>query len=161
MNGDIAAELYADRMVYGADLDPARVAVCASRLDRAKIVVADCDSWPFSGCEEEFAVADFDAYAYPYDSFRAFWSAGKKAKRIVLLFTDGQRQAIARAGVFRTPDGENHRIKAVNEKRPYYNFWLNRYCKPWLHDAVAPMKVQAVRGCLRKDMLYWGAIVAS
>jgi len=162
-DGDIAAQVYADRMVYGADLDPARVATCRARLDGgADVRVADCNGWPFAGCGATFAVADFDAYAYPYDSFRSFFlSDTQKADRLVVFFTDGERQAVNRSGNFRTPDGEDHHITAVKEKRPYFNFWLQKYCLPWLKEAAAPYRVVTHRGYLRDTMLYWGAVLAS
>lgn len=51
-DGDIAVELYTDRVIYGADLDPARIATCTRRLRDLNcsgfLATADCDSWPFS-----------------------------------------------------------------------------------------------------------------
>jgi hypothetical protein len=57
-DGDIAAALYADSRVYGADLDPARVEVAASRLPRSDVIVADCDEWTFPGTHVQVASAD-------------------------------------------------------------------------------------------------------
>lgn len=52
-DGDIAAEVYAGRTVYAADLDPARVAVTQGRVT-GECIVGDCDAWPFPGCEATF-----------------------------------------------------------------------------------------------------------
>ena len=146
-DGDVAVELYADRRVLAADLDPARVATCSARLDDADVRVADCDGWPFPDSDEVFAVADFDSYAYPYDSFRAFWTNTKKADRVVLFFTDAQKQAIVRSGYAHLPDGTPlvTRGMTANARRPYFNFWYLRHCVPWLKAAVDPHKVLKVR----------------
>jgi len=157
-DGDIAMELYANRRVLGADIDADRVRVCASRLPDADVRVGDCNGWPFPGVTDTIAVADFDAYAYPYDSFRGFWANANKSERLVMFFTDAQRQAIFRAGHFRLPSGEKKHISEANEKRAYGNFWLKRYCEPWIREAVAPRKVIRTLGYLRGMMLYWGVV---
>jgi hypothetical protein len=158
-DGDIASELYADRFILAADIDPARVATFAGRLPDAVVRVADCNTWPFAGRTEQVAVADLDSYSYPYDSFRAFWEHAEKADTLVLFFTDGERQAIFRTGHFRLPDGTKMHLTEKNDKRAYGNFWLKRYCEPWLREAVRPYRVSRVQGYLRGSwMLYWGAV---
>jgi len=157
-DGDIAVGLYASRFVLGADLDPARVDICRSRLEAADIRTANCDGWPFSDRQDVIAVADFDSYAYPYDSFRAFWANAIKAKCVVMFFTDAQKQAILRTGHFRLPSGQHVATTDIREKRRYANFWLKRYCEPWIKEVVAPMNVRLVRGYLRGMMLYWGCV---
>jgi hypothetical protein len=158
-DGDIASEIYADRRVLAADLDPARVATCAARLDNADVRTADCNGWPFPGCDDVFAVADFDSYAYPYDSFRSWWDNAEKADRLVVFFTDGEKQAIVRSGYPRFPDGTKFVTKGMtaNERRPFFNFWYLRHCVPWLKSAVGPYKVVKVRNYQRGMMIYWGA----
>ena len=72
------------------------MATAAGRLN-GTIIAADCDGWPFAGhtIATPFAVADFDAYAYPYASFRAWWeSDAPRADRLVVFFTDAQRQSV-------------------------------------------------------------------
>src|SRR5438093_1509984 len=83
-DGDLAVDLYAQRMVYGADLDPNRVLTASERLSSRDVRVFDCDLWPFPDLEAPFAVADFDAYADPYTSFRAFWAEAERLDRLVL-----------------------------------------------------------------------------
>lgn len=158
-NGDIAAELYTGREVYGADLDPKRVEVAASRLG-GQVVVADCDRWPFDGVTVPFAVADFDAYAYPYDAFRAWWSNATKADRCVVFFTDGQRQAVKRTDTWHAPDGTRHDTTGdLTAKRVAYNRYWTTYVLPWIEGAAGGYRIVATDKYLRKDMLYWGAVI--
>lgn len=157
-DGDIAAQLYRDRDVYGADLDPARVATAAGRLT-GRIIVADCDTWPFPDVNGlPFAVADFDAYADPYASFRAFWAAAEKADRLVVFFTDGQRMAALRGLPYRTPDGERKYGATTTERRQVSLGYLPRMYQ-WLAGAVRPRRVVFKTGYLRVKMTYWGAII--
>ena len=160
-DGDIAAELYADRMVYGADLDPNRSATARARLPGAQVLTADCDRWPFAGVTDEFAVADFDAYAYPYDSFRAWWANAEKGKRLVVFFTDGEKQASMTAGHSRFPDGSQLVTRGLpaNQRRADFNFRFTRHCLPWLRTAAAPWRVVRTQVYTRRLMLYWGAVL--
>jgi hypothetical protein len=167
-DGDIAAELYvpARLAIYGADLDPARVANARLRLvdgDRfATVVVADCDQWPvelFPG--HPITLADFDAYAYPYASFRAAWAAQEWAPTAVLSFTDGQRQAIKRRGVWNGPDGTQHNMPALTDRRVAHNMYWTRYLLPWFRGVAADRgyRVAHEMHYLRNAMTYWGAVI--
>lgn len=165
-DGDIAAECYGDRMIFGADIDPGRVATATSRLSACDIRVYDCDLWPFPDITDPFAVADFDSYSYPYDSFRAWWDNATKTTRLVVFFTDGQRQSIMRGKPFRVPGGAKVELPSVlhggGERRKYYNFWLQKHCLPWLREAILPYRVIKHQSYLRgPTMLYWGAVLAS
>ena len=104
-DGDLAVDLYADRQIYGADLDIGRIEMAQSRLPTAEIVQADCDVWTFYGLTDEIAVADFDAYVDPYAGFRAFWKEAQKQDRLVIYFTDGRKQGMIRTGSMHFPDG--------------------------------------------------------
>lgn len=161
--GDIAAELYADRDCWLADLDPARVDTAAARFATCHAVAGDCDVWPFGdACPAvPWALADFDAYAYPYDSFRAWWGegGGSSVARCGLIFTDGQRQGIKRSGSWHHPDGHHERGLALNEKRHLFNAYWARVAKPWLIDAVAPMRVTWSSFYLRGHEFYYAALV--
>lgn len=162
-DADIAAELYTDRTVYGADIDPARVAVASARVT-GSVVVADCDHWPaqFKGLAEPFAVADFDAYAYPYDAFRAWWEHGAKADRVAVFFTDGQRQAVRRTARWRHPDGSAQGDGDTGNAagfRPHYNAWWSNDVWPWFTAAVQGWRVVITDKYQRRDMLYWGAVL--
>jgi len=160
-DGDIACELYQGNKIYGADIDPERVEVAKSRLKDAEIIMADCDKFPFEGREAVYSLADFDSYSYPYDSFRSFWKEAKFGSQCVLFFTDGQKQAIMRAGSYRTPDGKKVKAKTVTEKRTAYNFYFNRTVLLWFMECIKPWKVVYITKYLRSaSMCYWGAIIA-
>lgn len=159
-DGDIASELYLDRQVYGADLDPDRVEAASSRLD-GQIVVADCDQWPFYGVDDRIAVADFDAYAYPYHSFRAFWENAQKAERVAMFFTDGERQTLMRmrGRGYIAPDGDTTLIRDEGRRRRIFNFYLSRHVWPWFESEIAPWRVITYFRYLRGWMAYWGCVV--
>ncbi len=158
-DGDIAVELYTGMRIYGADLDPARVETARGRLPGAVLRVADCDAWPFPDIEAPFVAADFDAYSYPYDSFRAFWFKADKAKRLALFFTDGQRQVVIRNHLWREPSGETVVEKDLTRRRQTFNFWWSRHVLPWFTETVKPYRVIRETHYLRHWMLYWGAVI--
>lgn len=164
-DGDIAVELYGDRKVYAADIDADRVAICADRIN-GQAKVADCDSWPFGRLRTRFALADFDSYAYPYASFRAFWAAAQKQMPMVMFFTDAQRQIIwhgiskTRRPKWTDPDG----VEMIGDSRSQYQRWFNCYwidvVLPWLREFFAPLRVVMTRHYLRSMTLcYWGVVI--
>jgi hypothetical protein len=160
-DGDIAAEMYPDRRVFGADLDPARVETARSRLADSDIRVADCDGYPFADVSEPFAVADFDSYANPYRGLSCFWSVANKAERIIVFGTDGLRQAIKRNRCRKSlPSGDETSASTAGH-REQYNFWWERFVRPYLDGLFAPWTISAATKYLRKDMLYWGVVVDS
>lgn len=154
-DGDIAAELYADRHIYGADLDPARVAVAGSRLT-GDIITADCDGWPFPDADQPVAVADFDAHSYPYASFRAWWDSDcPRADRVVCFFTCGGGRPMNANGAcldFRT---------RTLTPTPYraYSLHVRRVDIPALTEYVKPWRVSRVTGYRRHNMYYWGCVL--
>lgn len=151
--------LYLDRDVYGADLDADRVAVASSRL-RGDIRVADCDTWPFKDvAPEPFAVADFDAWADPYPSFRSFWRAAPKADRVVMFFTDARRISIMGDGLFIHPDGSRETLETLTERRDAFNKYLAKHVWPWFEAYVLPYRVTSRMRYSRGLMVYWGAVV--
>jgi len=158
-DGDIASELYGTLKAYGADIDPARVSTAAKRLPGAVVRIADCNTWPFPDAGCEFVLADFDAYSYPYDSFRAFWSEADKAKRLVLFFTDGQRQAVIRVGSWQAPAGHRVVEKDLSRRRQAHNMWWTRHVRPWFVETVRPYRVIREIHYQRRMMLYWGAVI--
>jgi len=160
-DGDLAVELYSGLRIYGADLDLERVAVAQSRLPDAKVVKADCDKWPFPRCEEEFVLADFDAFSNPYKALKAFWIRARKEERVILFGTDGLRQGIKRnRATKRLPDGAETKA-TTPQLREQYNFWWPRFVLPWLVALVAPYTIVQEMKYLRRDMLYWGIVVDS
>ena len=159
-DGDIACELYQGNKIYGAGVDSERVEVARSRLKEAEIITADCDKFPFRGQEAVYSLADFNSCSYPYDSFCSFWEEAKFGSQCVLFFTDGQKQAIMRAGSYRTPDGKKIKTKTVTEKRTAYNFYFNKTVLPWFKEYIKPWKIVAITKDLRGgSMCYWGAVI--
>lgn len=159
--GDIAVELYSSNKIYGADIEPAMVEKARSRLPDAEIIAADCDEYPFNKDIATIVLADFDAYSYPYDSFRSFFKGANIGSQCVLFFTDGQRQAIIRTGHYHRPDGEKIIAKTKTEKREAYNFYFNKIVLPWFKDYIKPWTIVYITKYLRKNfMCYWGAIIA-
>lgn len=160
--GDIAVDLYNKNKIYGADIEPLFVSTARSRLPDAEIIIADCDKYPFIDTSATIALADFDAYSYPYDSFRSFFKEAKIGSQCVLFFTDGQRQAIIRTGHYRTPDGEKKHAKTKTEKRAAYNFYFNKIVVPWFKEYIKPWTIVYITKYLRKNsMCYWGAVIES
>ena len=157
-DGDLAVELYRGRHLYGADLDPSRCAVARERLSSADIRVSDCDPWPFPDVSEPFAVADFDAYSSPYESFRSFWESAAKAEPMVLFFTDGHTKQLGQRKLLIAPDGTRHRL-TLPEARQAINFYFPRYIEPWFRDYIRPWQVKEKFFYRRQSMLYWGVVV--
>ena len=158
-DGDIASQVYEGWTIFGADLDAERVETARGQLDGARVEVADCDEWPFPDVRRQFHMADFDAYAHPYASFRAFWANARKARRLVLVFTDGERQAIVRAGVLRHPDGSKRPLDDLRERRRLFNFYFRKVVLPWFRDYIEPYAIVRRGFYLRGMMLYWGAVI--
>lgn len=155
-DGDIARSLYANRDIYGADIDPARVQVATSRVP-GTFIVADCDTWPFPELEAPVAMADFDAYSEPYPSFRSFWAHAPKARRMVCVFTDGHRMGLIRTGSWHHPSGEHIELTKA-DKLPIYYHYLSKHVFPWFDEHVAPeYRVLEHFRYLRDQMVYWGS----
>lgn len=163
-DGDIAAEVYADRQVWGADLDADRVKVAAGRVSEGSlVVVGDCNGWPFRGSVNlpVFSVADLDAYSNPYPAAHAFFDHAQLADRLVVFFTDGQRQSIVRMGHYLHPSGEHVRFADLPERRKALNFYGTKIVRPWLDAFAAERGWRVVKwqGYLRMWMLYHGAVL--
>lgn len=158
-DGDLACELYTDAKIFGADIDAKRVETAKARLPSARVIVADCNHFPFDdACV--FHLADFNAYSEPYPAFRSFWAKANKADRIVLFFTDGHRQGIIRSGWVHYPHGEREHLDKLNDRRRLYNFYFPQVVLPWFTKYVKPYEIVQKAFYLRDMMLYWGAIIA-
>lgn len=168
-DGDIAVELYADRQVYGADIDADRTAVAEMRLPTAEVRVADCDFWTFRGLKDRIALADFDAYANPYKGFNDFWLKAPKRDRLVLFFTDGQGLNIEFKGRWTDPRGVIHEAPGfvtnqhagdVNVRRSTWAFWYSRHVWPWFIELLdGKWRVIDKFRYTRGVMLYWGVAI--
>lgn len=167
-DGDLALELYTDRPMYGCDMDPARVATVRERIPQGHWSEADADNADqlaeiFGSTSTAFAVADFDSYAYPYASFRAFWAHAPLADRVVVFFTDAQRNSMFLNGTYRSAaTGATITIPqdaAVGTKRRRMQRYLLEELEPWLRKTVAPATVTKVEFYNRGQMLYWGAVI--
>jgi hypothetical protein len=152
--------LYLNRYVYGADLDANRVALAQSRIPNGMIRCADCDTWPFDDVQTApFAVADFDAWAEPWPSFRNFWNQADKADRVVLFFTDAHRMGIMVDGTHIHPDGSNTKIDNLTERRQGFNFYLSKHVWPWFEDYIRPYRMIYKMRYLRGMLTYWGCVL--
>jgi hypothetical protein len=163
-DGDLAAELYGDRRVFGADLVPQRIRNAKAQLPLDSVIVEhDCDFWPFPGVKDKFAVADFDAFANPYPAFHAFWDNAQTHKRLVLFFTDGLKQAVIRTTVPRHTrfDGQVEHIDNAdtNRKRQIFHSYFAKYLWPYFELHVRPWRVVDRMRYTRGSMLYWGAVI--
>jgi hypothetical protein len=158
-DGDLAVELYAGWKIYGADIFEKRVETASKRLPEAQIVEADCDkSFPFAAVEEEFSMADFDAYANPYKALVQFWKGAQKAPRLILFGTDGLRQGIARNK--RPIQLPTAGVDKSQKWREQHNKWWAGYVFPFIAQTVAPYRIVREFHYLRKSMLYWGVEVS-
>jgi hypothetical protein len=165
-DGDLALELYPSLLVYGADLSDDRVATARERMPAAKLVTADCNVFPFAHWHTlpQFALGDFDAYSEPYTAFRSFWARAPLADRLMLFFTDGQRQTMMRgkfgtAGYWVEPSGaireeEDHTLRSAT-----FNSYFSKSIWPWFEEFVAPWRIVDRFRYLRGWMLYWGAVI--
>lgn len=154
-DGDLARLLYLGRPIYGADLDPDRVAN-AAQLPGALVREADCDLWPFPDVEATYAVADFDAYVHPYRSFRAWWEQADKARVVVCFFTDGHKQGVARSGVLTDFLGNKRTQIDKPERRAIFNHYLSKHVWPAFDEYVAPWRRLDRMAYLRGQVSYWG-----
>jgi hypothetical protein len=157
-DGDIAAKLYSDRLIYGADIADYRVEKCLTRGLEGHIKVANCDVWPFKGCEETFVVADFDAYVEPYRSFRAFWKEANKGDRMVLFFTDGRREGMTRTNHWVKPDGSKVTVTRA-EKLVIFNAYMTKHIWPWFEEHIEPYRILDKWRYQRARMMYWGVAI--
>ena len=160
-DGDLAVDLYLalKKPIYGADLDGDRVKTAQARLPDAEILQADCDAFPFRGRDIKYSLADFDPYAYPYKAFREFWKQAELTSPCVLYFTDGEKQAVIRSGHWTAPNGKKVFTKGVDARRVIFNkYWVNTIL-PWFTEFIKPWQIIETSKYLRRDMLYWGAII--
>jgi hypothetical protein len=162
-DGDLATDLYQDRFVLGADLDPQRVATAQTRGLAGDFRVGDCDQWLFADRDDPIAIADFDAYSEPYVSFRSFWQCADKADRMVLFFTDGHKMGMTWSGYFIKPDGSKEVLRGKGKlaKAPHINFYFRDHVLKWFMEYIAgdgyclTRKLQYNRAL----MVYWGCVI--
>lgn len=162
--GDIAAEVYTDRMVLGADIDEDFVAEAwnqvAGPMHFVDLRVADCDDYPFRDYRQRIAVADFDAWADPWPAFRSFWELAPKRKRLVMFFTDGHKINLMGDGRFIPPDGSpSYIIRSMDERKRRFNAYLSECIWPWFDGHIRPYRVVERMRYLRGNMCYWGVCV--
>jgi len=108
-----------------------------------------------------FSVADFDAYANPYQSFEAFWTEAPKTSPLVCCFTDGIKHALLLHRMTKVWDLAAHcqRPATINEARGQYNFWFRRHALPHVQSVVSPCQVRNVSFYTRRNMIYWGCVI--
>ena len=162
-DGDIANELYTDYGIYGADLDPERVATAKSRFPTADIRIADCDKWSFSDIDAEIDICDFDSYSNPYPSFTSFWAQHEnKADRMMLMFTDGWKQSIYRSGTALNIDTmKTYQITDTNEKRKIGSKWY-KTAVDYVSKLIEPYHIVEIKYYTRDaSMIYWGIVISN
>jgi hypothetical protein len=174
-DGDLAVELYADRPIAGADIEPDRVATARTRLPKARIITADCNLWPFPGLRTPIAVADFDAWDYPYHAWRAFAEGAVMADTVVVFFTDAQRMPMQRHGIWTEPDGTRMVAQLPTDnpsrrgggkpdvakiRRPF-NAWFTEHLRPWFFAECDRIGYEAgvIRHYPVRTTAYWGAVI--
>lgn len=162
-DADIANELYAGRPIVGCDTDAARVDTANRRgLPNARFVEGDAETFDDFG-DLRYVAADFDAYAYPYETFRNFMDKAQRAARLVLFFTDGELQVIRRrvpAG-FRAPDGEHHAQLPMNENRAVLNNYWQGWALGYVTRALGAYGYHVVESdhyVRNGNVLYWGCV---
>ncbi len=164
-DGDIAADLYTDREIWGADIDQGRINKATDRLtersERTRLRACDCNCWPFAREDTPiFTIADFDPYNNPYASFRAFWKEAPKASRMALFFTDGLKQEMLRAFIQRHPDGSVIKFLNRTAMRRVHNTYEVKVIKPWLASYINPYIIKVFTHYRRgPNVLHWGVIV--
>ena len=159
-DGDIAAELYHDRVIWGADLDAERVAKANNRLPGNNIIVGDCDGWPFppEQTPPTFAIADFDAYCNPYKGIDAFLQHATLTHPACIIGTDGMKQDISRN---KLEYGDLIKPSKPSEKewRRQYNMWFPKYVLPWLTARLDKYVIRRKMFYQRGKMIYWGLLI--
>jgi hypothetical protein len=160
-DGDIAVELYSGRTIYGADLDPERVATAAKRLPGSTVRVFDCDAWPFPDVEEPFALADLDSYSNPYKALVSFWQNAKLADRVVIFGTDGMLNANrdSRTRILVPLPRSGVKEGTLSQRRHQRSTWWVETVLPFLEKTLASYRISQQMHYLRYDMLYWGVVV--
>lgn len=159
-DGDIAHKLYTKYNIYGADIEKSRIEKAKQNLPKNSILkIADCNKFPFVDKKIKFSLADFDAYSYPYEAFRSFWENASKTDKMIIFFTDGQKQAIVRTKTYTNPDGKKIKIKSLQESRQYSNFYFDRILFPWIKEYIKPYSIKKVEKYNNKLQLYWGIYI--
>jgi len=160
-DGDLAKLYHGRFAIFGADLDKARVRKAAERFPDALVVAADCNEFPFKDSGAVFSIGDFDAYADPYRAFESFWrSNARRAKRMVLFFTDDRRGHVRRFKVMRYPDGTKAVIESATQIMAIYRNYLGTIVFPWLRQLIEPWQLVTEKHYFRGAMTYWGGVIA-
>lgn len=155
---DLALELYTDYTIAAMDFDENRVFTAESRLSQfkpgSKVSQGDVEaSWPWGN--PSIDIADFDAYNNPYKAFKLFWDNTIKPSKLLLFFTDGQRQGIIRSGVL-----EGRKIETLAERRKLLNMYLKIHALPKVKSIIGKeWEIVKKSFYLRGWMLYWGVIL--
>ncbi len=169
-DGDLTHDLdrYDNRRCLLIDNDPDRTTTAQQRFDTDTVhaITADANHYqppPQAWGDTPFAVADFDAYAYPYQAFREWFANAPLAPRLAVFFTDGQRQAIRRGFAWIEPDGTHRKCTAdqVTIWRTAYTTWP-KLVQRWLtdHAQTRGYTITDTTSYLRSGVLvYWGAIL--
>lgn len=158
---DIASQLWADRMIYGCDLEQKFLDVARTRLSNADLRVANAERYPFTDISEAITIADFDAYGNPYLALQSFWQAiPDHPQRMVIFGTDGLRSHFRGNALLVLPEGTK-KPTDLGTAREQYNYYWPRYIVPLLKRIVAPYTVIEQRHYFNKAIVYWGIVIDS
>jgi hypothetical protein len=167
-DGDLALACWADRPLWAADLDPKRTALFTERFPDARVVTGNCDRWPFPDVPTDtFAVLDLDAWAWPYDAWRAATSTLRLADTFIAVFCDTQMQTCVRVGHWRDPDGTVRTEQVEGTMTPNRvaskigATWWPRTLRPWIQGEADRLgyTVGGLRMAKVDRTLHWGAVL--
>lgn len=159
-DADLPVGAYPDRLVYGVDLDPERIATAGERLASAVLQVGNCEKgWPLTGDLPVFAICDADAYTWPYGAVRAFLDNAELAPWVAIFGTDGVFVLRGMHHFYWNPDGGRSPVTKRNTHAVFATHW-NRTVKPWLASRLAGRGyvVEETRKTKLSMMLYWGVL---
>lgn len=161
-DGDISSQLYRGGNIFASDLEKARCQTFLQNIPEATVVQGDCDFFPFKNVAQEFSLADFDAYSFPYRAFHSFWQNANKAPKMVMFFTDGHKQSIIRSHWWHHPDGvtKEYVEKLVDQRRIFHTYWAKNI-EPWFKKFMDENGYKTVFTMQypERQSLYWGAYV--
>lgn len=160
-DGDISYKLYHKKShIIGTDLDKSRIETCKSRMPDCEWMVFDANQFP--DINEPISLADFDAYANPYNSFLSFLHNASIDTPCSVFFTDGKRQSISRNGILKMPDFEEYNLHDdVKKRKKYHRKWI-KICVDWVRDKISDFgyKISNVKRYKRGMwQIYWGGII--
>lgn len=157
--GNIADQLYSDdSKVFGVDIDNEKLRAAENRMPESVFINHNANQFP--DCwDEEYTLADFDAYSNPYKSFVSFWQSANKSFPLVCFFTDSKVQCIMWHSFVDMPNWGRRKLKGKKEKKLYMKKWKLK-CIQWVNDYIGnEYDLIHTKQYQRHMTIYWGAII--